>query len=94
VCIQYFQRTKHVARNVPSSCNLENDVVDKNEHNRLVQIILELPPKYVNILILKYSHDLNTKEIAKIVGISGSNVRKRIQRGREKALKALEERSD
>ncbi|MGV8147601.1 MAG: RNA polymerase sigma factor [Alkaliphilus sp.] len=74
--------------------NLENEVIDKNEHDRLVQNILELPPKCANILILKYSLDLNAKEIAKIVGISGSDVRKRIQSGREKVLKALEERSD
>lgn len=73
--------------------NLENEVVNKNEHDRLIQCILKLPPQYANILILKYSHELNTKEIAKILGISSSNVRKRIQRGKEKVMKVLDERS-
>ncbi|MGV8147297.1 MAG: RNA polymerase sigma factor [Alkaliphilus sp.] len=72
--------------------SVENEVVSKNEYDRLVQIILELPPEYANILLLKYSHELNTKEIAKILNISSSNVRKRIQRGKGKVIEAVSKR--
>lgn len=64
--------------------DLENDVLD---------ILKNLPEKYRDIFLLKYSSCLENGEIARILGIREGTVRQRISRGKlliEKALKELE----
>lgn len=64
--------------------DLENDVLD---------ILKNLPAKYRDIFLLKYSSHLENNEIARLCGIQEGTVRQRISRGKvliEKALKELE----
>lgn len=65
--------------------DLENDILD---------ILKNLPVKYRDIFLLKYSAHLENCEIAKLCGIQEGTVRQRISRGKgliEEALKKLEE---
>ena len=51
--------------------------------------IYKLPPKEQQVLRLKYSTDMNDKEIARIVGLSESSVRKYLSRGRARLKDAI-----
>lgn len=66
--------------------DLENDVLD---------LLKNLPVKYRDILLLKYSSRLENSEIARLCGIREGTVRQRISRGKlliEQALEKMEER--
>jgi len=62
----------------------------KSEENinevSIIDIISILPPKYKEIIILKYSENLSYKEISTILKITEVNARKRVSR----AIKLLE----
>ncbi len=65
--------------------DLENDVLD---------ILKNLPVKYRDILLLKYSSHLENNEIARLCGIQEGTVRQRISRGKlliESELQKLED---
>lgn len=62
--------------------------------NRVLDVLMDLPPKYRDIFLLKYSSKLENCEIADLCGIQEGTVRQRIARGKiiiEEALKKLEE---
>lgn len=64
--------------------DLENDILD---------ILKNLPVKYRDIFLLKYSSHMENNEIARLCGIQEGTVRQRISRGKiliEEALKELE----
>lgn len=68
---------------------METDV-----ENKVLDILKNLPPKYRDIFLLKYSSKLENSEVAKLCGIREGTVRQRIARGKiliEEALKKLEE---
>ncbi len=64
----------------------------RKEYARLVQLALkQLPYKLRTIIVLREFGDLSYREIAKISGISESNVKVRVFRAREKLRKYLEQ---
>ena len=73
--------------------------VNDNSFNNLevqdiLSVIVSLPDTYREIIELKVSHDLSDKQIADVLGISNSAVRKRIQRAREILRAKLAERGE
>lgn len=67
---------------------LETDV-----DNAVLDILKNLPEKYREVFLLKYSAGMENSQIAKICGIRETTVRQRIARGKaliEDALKKLE----
>lgn len=74
--------------NVPTTY-METDV-----ENNVLDILKNLPVKYRDIFLLKYSAHMENSEIARLCGIQEGTVRQRISRGKiliEKALNKLEE---
>ncbi|MCM1536242.1 MAG: RNA polymerase sigma factor [Clostridium sp.] len=62
--------------------------------NPILDVLKNLPVKYRDIFLLKYSAQLKNSEIAKICGIKEATVRQRIARGKaliERELKKQEE---
>lgn len=57
--------------------NLSDDIL------RMRQILNSLPDKYKEVIILYYYQNYNVNEIANILNISLSNVKKRLERARE-----------
>jgi len=53
------------------------------EENEVFAALRELPEKYRTVLHLFYFEDFPTEKIARILGISGANVRMRLKRGRD-----------
>ncbi len=60
----------------------------REESARVLQVLQTLPPRQQEVLRLKLKHELSYKEIARVVGISVSNVGYQIHVG----LKTLRER--
>lgn len=63
----------------------------EERENHLAWCISQLPPRYQEVILLKYSHGYSTREIAKIFGISFAAASKLDQRAKNK-LKELCER--
>ena len=69
---------------------VEQEVIDKIE-NPLTVAILLLPHHHSEIILLKYSHNYTDKQIAKLLGLSEDNVKKRLQRAKRKLKEVLKE---
>ncbi|MBE6920309.1 MAG: sigma-70 family RNA polymerase sigma factor [Ruminococcaceae bacterium] len=65
--------------------------VEYNGSNTLAECILKLPARQRSVIILKYSHGYENKEIARILGISLSNAQKLDQRAKAKLRLLCEE---
>lgn len=55
---------------------------DEKKNDEMFEIIYNLPHKYKEVIILHYYEDLSIKDISKIIKISISNVKKRLERAR------------
>ncbi|HEY4601727.1 MAG TPA: sigma-70 family RNA polymerase sigma factor [Cerasibacillus sp.] len=66
----------------------EQQLLKQNEIDHLVTIIMMLPVKYREILILYYFQEFTTDEISNMLKLNPSTVRSRLSRGR-KRLKQL-----
>lgn len=64
---------------------------EEKEDTRLMDCLLLLPSRYREVLLLHYVEGYQGKEIAQMLGISESAVRKRLERGRGKLRDLLEE---
>lgn len=79
----------------------ENEVpstyIETEMDNGIIDILKNLPTKYRDVFLLKYSSKLDNSEIADLLKISEGNVRQRLLRGKEmvqKAINSLEVRTD
>ncbi len=61
------------------------------EHLSFAEAIAALPEKYRTPILLKYDQGYSHAQIAEILGTTESNIRKTVQRGKEKLRKLLEE---
>lgn len=61
------------------------------ESRNLFETVLKLPEKYRIVIHLFYYEDLSVREIREILGISESNVKVRLSRGRALLKEALQE---
>lgn len=64
---------------------------EKEEDTELMDSLMLLPSKYREVLLLHYVEGYQGREIAGMLGLSESAVRKRLERGREKLRGILEE---
>lgn len=65
--------------------------------NRILDILKNLPVKYRDVFLLKYSSKMDNKEIADLLKISEGTLRQRIARGKEMiqaAINSLEDNAD
>lgn len=97
----YRKRSKQFAKEIYvdelGEGNMPVTYMETDIENRVLDVLKNLPVKYRDVFLLKYSSRLENEEIAKICGITESAVRQRIARGKimvEEALKKLEERGD
>ena len=62
-------------------CGIE---IDYDGSNVLAKCMSQLPPRYRELLILKYVHSYTFKETARLMGITESNAKKIALRAKEK----------
>ncbi len=92
-----INRAKNVNRafwrhaSVPLEEYMETLTFEAPEAEGLFEEVMRLPEKYRTVIHLFYYEDYAAKEIAAILGLSESNVKVRLSRGREMLRKALKE---
>lgn len=84
-------RANQRRRNVTFIDEISGIEVDVNEDHGLESCILKLPPRYRQVIFLKYFHGFSCKEIAKQLGISEANAIKLDQRAKKKLLQLYKE---
>jgi RNA polymerase sigma-70 factor (ECF subfamily) len=72
------------ARDVPSGTTPEDEVAQRSDIARLARLTEHLPDRQRELLALKYGAALNNRLIARITGLSESNVGTTLQRTVEK----------
>lgn len=91
----YRKRKKQSASELYMDELAENAVAvsypETDTENRALDILKNLPVKYRDIFLLKYSVGMENREIAKLYGIKEVTVRQRIARGKEMIERALAE---
>ena len=65
-------------------------LIDKENIEKLAEIIGKLPPIYRDVILLEKLHNYTKEEIAELLGISYEAVRKRSLRARKMLVEALE----
>lgn len=66
----------------------EQTLIIEEQQSQLVEVLLKLPIKYREVLILHYYDDYKVREIAELLQVSENTIKTRLTRGREK-LKPL-----
>ncbi|MNB76051.1 RNA polymerase sigma factor YlaC [compost metagenome] len=69
----------------------EKEALSKQYVNRIWELIMELPDKHREVLVLEIQQGLSTAEMAALLGVAEGTVKSRLSRAREKMRKALEE---
>ncbi|MFD0681293.1 MULTISPECIES: RNA polymerase sigma factor [unclassified Paenibacillus] len=72
----------------------EQAVIDKLAVNDLWKLVLQLPVKYREILLLYAHYQLSMKEIAQILGVTEGTVKSRLFHARKKISKLKENQSN
>lgn len=62
----------------------EEMVVQTEERRQLAQVVMLLPLKYREVLILHYYRDFSVEEISDLLTLNSNTVKTRLRRGREK----------
>lgn len=89
-CHDYYNKEKNIV-----TLNDDYDIGIENKYDDNQDLILmaldKIPKKYSLIIRLFYYGNLSIKEISKLYFLSENTVKKRLQRGKEKLKKVLEE---
>ena len=70
------------------------DMTQSESNNELYEMIMKLPQRYKEVILLFYYEDFSYDEMAKILNIPKGTVQSRLARGREKLKKMMEERGE
>ena len=70
------------------------DMTQSESNNELYEMIMKLPLRYKEVILLFYYEDFSYDEMAKILNIPKGTVQSRLARGREKLKKMMEERGE
>ncbi|MRN55778.1 RNA polymerase sigma factor [Paenibacillus monticola] len=77
-----------LAVNAPSA---EQEALGNQYANRIWEIIMELPDKNREVLVLDLQHGLSIAEMSGLLGIAQGTVKSRLARARDKVRKIIEE---
>ena len=71
----------------------EAEVISREHVHEIWDIVMALPDKFREILLLHLKYELTIKEIAEMLRISTGTVKSRLSRGKDKVRKQWEERN-
>lgn len=81
-------KMKHPQINIES---LNTTYSDQSEERKVLEVLVNLPLKYKEVLLLYYFEEYKCNEISGILKISEAAVKKRLERGRNLLKKELEQ---
>ena len=80
-----------VVRSSGTQRSAESQYLDQAYTNDLWNMVMRLPTKYREVLILEARHQLTGKEMSNLLGISEGTVKSRLHRARQAVMKSLKE---
>ena len=75
-------------------CDVPLTYADTDVEDGILDILKDLPVKYRDVFLLKYSNNLDNGEIAKLLNITEGNVRQRLSRGKTMIQQALNKQEE
>lgn len=69
--------------------DMDDMLIQQERYSELLEMIEQIDSIYKNVLLLRYSHQFSTKDIAAITGTTEDNVRQRLHRAKAKLKKLL-----
>ena len=90
-CAKNASRSFFRRNTVPLETYMETLVFDSGESREIFREVMALPEKYRLVIHLYYYEDYSVAEIGRILGLTESNVKVRLSRGRQQLKKALQE---
>lgn len=90
-CAKNLSRSFFRRNTVPLETYMETLEFDSEESREIFREVMSLPEKYRLVIHLYYYEDYSVAEIGKILGLTESNVKVRLSRGRQLLRKALQE---
>ena len=90
-CAKNISRSFFRRNTVPLEAYMETLEFDSGESREIFREVMALPEKYRLVIHLYYYEDYSVAEIGEILGLTESNVKVRLSRGRQLLKKALQE---
>ena len=90
-CAKNLSRSFFRRNTVPLETYMETLEFDSGESREIFREVMSLPEKYRLVIHLYYYEDYSVAEIGRILGLTESNVKVRLSRGRQLLKKALQE---
>ena len=90
-CAKNVSRSFFRRNTVPLEDYMDSLEFDSGESREIFREVMALPDKYRLVIHLFYYEDYTVVEIGKILGLTESNVKVRLSRGRQLLKKALQE---
>ena len=90
-CAKNVSRSFFRRNTVPLEDYMDSLEFDSGESREIFREVMNLPKTYRLVIHLYYYEDYSVAEIGKILGLTESNVKLRLSRGRQKLKKALQE---
>ena len=93
-CAKNLSRSFFRRNTVPLETYMETLEFDSGESQEIFREVMSLPEKYRLVIHLYYYEDYSVAEIGRILGLTESNVKVRLSRGRQLLKKSLQEEWD
>ena len=93
-CAKNLSRSFFRRNTVPLETYMETLEFDSGESREIFREVMSLPEKYRLVIHLYYYEDYTVAEIGRILGLTESNVKVRLSRGRQLLKKSLQEEWD
>ena len=90
-CAKNVIRSFFRRNTVPLEDYMDSLEFDSGESREIFREVMNLPETYRLVIHLYYYEDYSVAEIGRILGLTESNVKVRLSRGRQKLKKALQE---
>lgn len=90
-CAKNVSRSFFRRNTVPLEDYMDSLKFDSGESREIFREVMNLPETYRLVIHLYYYEDYSVAEIGRILGLTESNVKVRLSRGRQKLKKALQE---
>ena len=90
-CAKNVSRSFFRRNTVPLEDYMDSLEFDSGESREIFREVMNLPETYRLVIHLYYYEDYSVAEIGRILGLTESNVKLRLSRGRQKLKKALQE---
>ena len=90
-CAKNVSRSFFRRNTVPLEDYMDSLEFDSGESREIFREVMNLPKTYRLVIHLYYYEDYSVAEVGRILGLTESNVKVRLSRGRQKLKKALQE---